>query len=52
MAIIEYILYGIVGLFCLYLAFRLISIAVFKSWIEAKKQNNKGRKDDGINKID
>ena len=52
--IIEIFAYAIGGLLCLigiYLVFRLISIAVFKSWIDAKKINER-REDNGNCRVD
>lgn len=47
MEIVGYILHGVVGLFCLYIVFRIISIAIFKSFIDAKTKER--REDDGDN---
>jgi len=43
----ELILLGIIGLFLLYLFLRTGSFAIFKSWFEAKHQNEERRKNDG-----
>ena len=50
MEILEYILWGALCLVGGYVLFRVISMAVFKSWIEAKLQER--RKDDGNNGSD
>jgi len=50
MEILEYVLWGVLGLIGLYLAFRVLSIAVFKSWIDAKLQTKERREDDGDNR--
>ena len=49
MEIFEYVLLGVLGLIGLYIISRLISIAVFKSWIDAKLQTKERREDDGDN---
>jgi len=50
MEILEYVLWGVLGLIGLYLTFRVLSIAVFKSWIDAKLQTKERREDDGDNR--
>ena len=52
MEIVGYILYGVIGLFCLYVIFRIISIAIFKSFIDAKLQTKERRNTDGNNGSD
>jgi len=44
METIAYIIGGILGLIGLYIIFRLISMAIFKSWFDAKSQN-KGKEE-------
>jgi len=38
MGILQNVLLGLVGLIALYILFRLVSMAIFKSWFEAKLQ--------------
>ena len=52
MEILEYILWGVLGLVGLYLAFRVLSMAVFKSWRDVKLQTKERRKNDGDNGSD
>lgn len=47
MEIFEYILWGILCLVGGYILFRVISMAIFKSWIDAKTKER--REDDGDN---
>lgn len=45
MEILKYVLIGFGGLICAYILFRLISMAVFKSWFDLKLQNHKGKEE-------
>lgn len=50
MEILKYVLLTFVALFGGYILFRVLSMAIFKSWFDIKNQNNE-RKDDGNNGI-
>jgi len=50
MPILEYIGFGLLGLIGIYLVFRLISIAVLKSWTDLKTKER--RDDHADNKTD
>ena len=50
MEILKYVLLTFVALFGGYILFRVLSMAIFKSWFDIKNQSNE-RKDDGNNGI-
>lgn len=52
MDIFEYIIYIVVGLVVVYSLFRLLSIAIFKSWFDMKLKNKERRKNDENHGID
>ena len=48
MEIFEYILWGVLCLVGGYILFRVFSMAVFKSWIDAKTKERREDNDDNI----
>jgi len=52
MEILEYILWGVLILVGGYVLFRVLSMAVFKSWRDVKLQTKERRKNDGDNGSD
>ncbi len=51
MEILKYILIAIVIIVGGYTIFRVLSMAIFKSWFDAKKQNRERDNEDEINKV-
>ena len=48
MEYLKYVIIGIVVIFLCYLTFRVISMAIFKSWFDAKNQNGERSTKDEI----